>query len=92
MAEKHLVVADLLQAQNIALILIIQDILGRQAAEAAEGFNEFLGRVHAGVLDDLRRFQLVSVDPQKAETILLYAESAIDQVFGPIQKGPAPSQ
>jgi hypothetical protein len=88
MAERVVDPASLLQARMIALQLVVQDMLGRQAAIEGD-FNGFLDRVHAGVHDDLTRFQLDGRNPALDQTILMYAGAAIDEIFAPIRKGPA---
>ena len=90
MREKQLDGSSLLQAKLIALQLIVQDILGRQAV-ASDDFNGFLNQVHARVHDDLTRFQLDGKNPALDATILMYAGAAVDEIFAPILLGPPPS-
>ena len=89
MGEKPLDGSSLLQAKLIALQLVVQDILGRQAV-ASDDFNGFLNRVHTGVHDDLTRFRLDGKNPTLDAEILMYAGAAVDEIFAPILLGPAP--
>lgn len=77
-------------AQLIALRLVVQDILNRQASEAPDR-NTFLRTTHAGVHDDLTRFIITNGDPARNAKIVAFADAAIDEIFAPLREGPPPA-
>lgn len=76
-------------AHVLALRVVIQDMLGRQAASTND-FGGTLRHLHACAIDDLTRVKLDGQNPEIDAEILEYAGAVVDSIFAHLRSGPPP--